>query len=117
MSASLLRTFTHTIYRSKWHSMKQMRYLATRSNEFLSHAKAAHKQEVADPKELIGADKLANVFDNELNRGDVVPVFKRSLLHANRVAIKDGSGEYSYRQILEAAKHLAADILAQTSGN
>lgn len=64
-----------------------------------------------------GYDQLETLFDEEIKRGGVVPVFKRSLLYANHIAVEDSTGEYTYRQILDASKKLAAEILANTSGN
>lgn len=64
-----------------------------------------------------GYDQLYNLFDKEIQQGGVVPIFKRSLLYANHIAVEDGTGEYTHRQILDASKKLAAEILAFASGN
>lgn len=64
-----------------------------------------------------GFEQLYNLFDKEIQQGGVVPTFKRSLLHVNQIAIEDGTGEYTHRQILDASTNLAAQILAHTSGN
>lgn len=64
-----------------------------------------------------GYDQLYNLFDKEIKQGGVVPIFKRSLLHANHIAVEDGTGEYTHRQILDASTNLTAEILAHTSGN
>lgn len=64
-----------------------------------------------------GYDQLLNLFDKEIQREGVVPIFKRSLLHANHIAVEDSTGEYTHRQILDASENLAANILAHTSGN
>lgn len=55
-------------------------------------------------------DKLSNQFDNDVNNGDVVPIFKRALLYGDKIAIKDYNGKYSYRQILDAAQKLSAKL-------
>lgn len=62
------------------------------------------------PSKSINIDKLCNHFDNEVNNGDVVPIFKRALLHGDKIAIEDYNGKYSYRQILDAAHKLSAKL-------
>lgn len=54
--------------------------------------------------------KLRKRFDNEVQTGKVVPVFKKALYHGDRIAIKDENGEYSYHQIFSAAKKLSTEI-------
>lgn len=67
-------------------------------------------------KEPIGVDKLHILFNNEIENGDIVPVFKRALLHGNKIAVKDNTGEYSYRQILEGARKLSKQLSAHSHG-
>lgn len=58
----------------------------------------------------IDIDKLRNQFDNEVNGGDVVPLYKRALLYGDKIAIEDYNGKYSYRQILNAAHKLSKQL-------
>lgn len=51
-----------------------------------------------------------NQFDNEVNNGDVVPIFKRALLYNDKIAIEDYNGKYTYRQILDAAVELSTKL-------
>lgn len=62
------------------------------------------------PSTSSAIDKLCNQFDNEVNNGDVVPIFKRALLYGDKIAIKDYNGKYSYRQILDAARKLSEKL-------
>lgn len=71
------------------------------------------KMELNEP---IGIDRLRKYFDNEIENGDCVPVFKRALLYGNRIAIKDSTGEYSYREILNGARKLAIELSAYNRG-
>lgn len=64
-----------------------------------------------------GYDQLYNLMDKEIQQGGVVPIFKRSLLHVNHIAVEDCTGEYTHQQILDASNNLAAEILAHASGN
>lgn len=62
------------------------------------------------PSTSSAIDKLCNQFDNEVNNGDVVPIFKRALLYGDKLAIKDYNGKYSYRQILDSARKLSTKL-------
>lgn len=55
---------------------------------------------------------LRNQFDNEVNNGDVVPIFKFALLHGDNIAIEDYNGKYTYRQILDAACEFSTKLSA-----
>lgn len=63
-------------------------------------------------KQSIDIDKLRNQFDNEVNNNDIVPIYKRALLHGDKIAIEDFNGKYSYRQILNAACKLSTKLSA-----
>lgn len=54
--------------------------------------------------------KIKVQFDSEVAAGGVVPVFKKALLHGNKVAIKDENGEFTYYQLYSGARKLATDI-------
>lgn len=55
-------------------------------------------------------DRLRQRLDKEVQTGKVVPVFKKALYHADRIAIKDENGEYTYHRIYSGAKRLANEI-------
>lgn len=118
MSATLLRFSFCVKNLSRWHVAAQInRTFASRSGNLSADATAAaatsRKIELKDP---IGTDKLQNLFNNEVKNGDIVPVFKRALLYGNKIAVKDSTGEYSYRQILEAARKLSTELSAHSYG-
>lgn len=79
-------------------------------------ATASAPQGKIESKEPIGVDKLQNLFNNEIDNGDIVPVFKRALLYGNKIAVKDNTGEYSYRQILEGARKLSTQLTTHSYG-
>lgn len=128
MSATLLRfnvcmrsisKFQHAVQSSfKYYP----RTLATLSGNLCSDATATapaqqqQQQRKVELKEPIGIDKLQKHFDNDIKNGDCVPVFKRALLHGNKIAIKDNTGEYSYRQILDGARKLSTELSAYNCG-
>lgn len=55
-------------------------------------------------------DRLQHLLNEEQRAGKVVPVFKKALYHADRIAIKDENGEYTYHQIYSGAKRLSEEI-------
>lgn len=130
MSATLMRLNVYMKSLSKWHQAVQpsiiyaQRTLATRTGNLCSDATAAATEPAQPPppkrkielKEPIGTDRLRKCFDNEIKNGDCVPVFKRALLHGNRIAVKDNTGEYSYRQLLAGARNLATQLSAYKRG-
>lgn len=119
MSATLLRISVCVKNLSKWHNAAAInRTLATLSGNLRADATAAASvsQRKIELKEPIGVDKLENLFDNEVKHGDIVPVFKRALLYGNKIAVKDNTGEYSYRQILEGARKLSTALSAHSYG-
>lgn len=66
----------------------------------------------ADP-EVVHADlhrRLTSLFEEEARRELVVPPFKRALLHGQKSAVRDQSGDYSFIQLYEAVKRLAIQI-------
>lgn len=66
----------------------------------------------ADP-EVVHADlhrRLTNLFEEEARRELVVPPFKRALLHGQKSAVRDQTGDYSFIQLYEAVKRLAVQI-------
>lgn len=120
MSATLLRFSFCAKNLTKWNSIAVAqinRTFASRSGNLSADATAAaatsRKIELKDP---IGTEKLQNVFDTEVKNGDIVPVFKRALLYGNKIAVKDPTGDYSYRQILEAARKLSTELSAHSYG-
>lgn len=120
MSATLLRFSFCAKNLSRWNSFAAAqinRTFASRSSNLSADATAAaatsRRIELKDP---IGTDKLQNIFNNEVKNGDIVPVFKRALLYGNKIAVKDPTGEYSYRQILEAARKLSTELSAHSYG-
>lgn len=113
MSTTLLRLNVCVKYLSRWQfSTKVNRTFATRSDNLSAEATAAASapQRKIELKEPIGTDKLQHLFNNEVKNGDIVPVFKRALLYGNKTAVKDSTGNYSYRQILEAARKLSVEL-------
>lgn len=103
--------------------MRFNRNFASRSGNLSAEATAAAASATAttsqrkiELKEPIDAEKLQNHFDSEIKNGDIVPVFKRALLFGNKIAIKDATGEYSYRQILEAARKFSIQLSAHSHG-
>lgn len=125
MAVSFFRSISYVKNQKTLQIVKQChRYLATRVNESkpyvdatinLSEQKSTTTTTTSN-KSIIGSDELTNLFDAEFKKNDVVPIFKRSLLHAEKIAIKDSTGEYSYRQILESARILAAQLSDHSSG-
>lgn len=128
MSATLLRFNVCIKSLSKFHHTVQPSYkyyqrtLATLSSNLRGDATAtapAHQQQQPrkiELKEPIGIDKLQKQFDNDIKNGDCVPVFKRALLHGNKIAVKDNTDEYSYRQLLEGARKLSIELSAYNRG-
>lgn len=119
MSAKLLRISNCLRHISKLHNATTInRTLVTLSGPLRADAAAAASvsQRKIELKEPIGVDKLQHLFDNEVKNGDIVPVFKRALLYGNKIAVKDNTGEYSYRQILDAARKLSTELSAHSYG-
>ncbi|XP_054739151.1 malonate--CoA ligase ACSF3, mitochondrial-like [Anastrepha obliqua] len=54
--------------------------------------------------------KLRAHFEKDEENGYVVPIFKKSILHAQRIAIKNYFSEYSYQQLYIGAKKLSVQI-------
>lgn len=54
--------------------------------------------------------RLVGLFEEEVQRNLVVPPFKRALLHGQKSAIRDQTGDYSFIQLYEAVKRLAIQI-------
>lgn len=54
--------------------------------------------------------RLVGLFEEEVQRNLVVPPFKRALLHGQKSAIRDQSGDYSFIQLYEVVKKLAIQI-------
>lgn len=122
MSATLLRFRVCINNFTKWHHNTTTinRALATVSGNLRSDATAtataSAPQRKIELKEPIGTDKLQNLYKNEIDNGDIVPVFKRALLYGNKIAVKDNTGEYSYRQILEGARKLSTKLTSHSYG-
>lgn len=65
-----------------------------------------------DP-EAVHADllrRLTKLYEQEVARELIVPPFKRALLYGEKAAIRDQIGDYSFIQLYEAVKRLAAQI-------
>uniref|UniRef100_A0A182YCA0 AMP-dependent synthetase/ligase domain-containing protein n=1 Tax=Anopheles stephensi TaxID=30069 RepID=A0A182YCA0_ANOST len=65
-----------------------------------------------DP-EAVHADllrRLTKLYDQEVSRQLIVPPFKRALLYGEKAAIRDQAGDFSFIQLYEAVKRLAAQI-------
>lgn len=128
MSATLLRFNVCIKSLSKLHHValkpsqkNYQRTLATLSGHLCSDATVTapaqqqHQRKI-ELKEPIDVHKLQKHFDNDIKNGDCVPIFKRALLHGNKIAIKDNTGEYSYRQILDGAHKLSKELSAYNTG-
>lgn len=70
------------------------------------------QQPAADPEAVHGElhQRLTSLFEEETKRSLIVPPFKRALLHGEKSAIRDHTGDYSFIQIYEAVKRLALQI-------
>lgn len=53
---------------------------------------------------------LREHFRKEEQNGGVVPIFKKVLLHADHIAIKNNATEYSYQQLYLGSKNLSVQI-------
>ncbi|XP_053657994.1 malonate--CoA ligase ACSF3, mitochondrial [Anopheles marshallii] len=65
-----------------------------------------------DP-EAVHADllrRLTKLYEQEVARELIVPPFKRALLYGEKAAIRDQMGNFSFIQLYEAVKRLAAQI-------
>lgn len=65
-----------------------------------------------DP-EAVHADllkRLSKLYEQEVARELIVPPFKRALLYGEKAAIRDHVGDFSFIQLYEAVKRLAAQI-------
>lgn len=70
--------------------------------------KKVKKFDAEDENEVI--ERLKKIFAEEERAGDIVPIYKKALLHGNKVAIKDQNAEYSYIRLYTAAKKLSFQI-------
>lgn len=86
-------------------------YCAT-SRQYSSDAATAtpNPQQQNDAKDELVIKQLHEKYDKEVKGGGVVPVFKRSLLFGNKIAIRDEVGEYSYNQLLNGSKKFATQL-------
>uniref|UniRef100_A0A182KB70 AMP-dependent synthetase/ligase domain-containing protein n=1 Tax=Anopheles christyi TaxID=43041 RepID=A0A182KB70_9DIPT len=65
-----------------------------------------------DP-EAVHADllrRLTKLYEQEVARELIVPPFKRALLYGEKAAVRDQIGDFSFIQLYEAVKRLAAQI-------
>lgn len=65
-----------------------------------------------DP-EAVHADllrRLTKLYEQEVARELIVPPFKRALLYGEKAAVRDQVGDFSFIQLYEAVKRLAAQI-------
>lgn len=120
MSAVILRNSVNLLHYAKRYACNSTITLNTTKysgcRTFAADATTATgKKEETPTATLSKADiellkNLKNKFNDEIQAGKVVPVFKRALYHANRIAVKDENGEFSYHQIYSGATALAAEI-------
>lgn len=71
---------------------------------------ADHRRAPSTLTESLIVTKLKYAFDEDINNGLVVPVYKRALLYADSLAIKDHQAEFSYMQLYQAAKRLSFQL-------
>lgn len=121
MAARLLRIGNCSTYLARRFIVTQLnRNFASRSDNLSADAAAAtaasEPQRKFQIKESADTNKLKDLFNAEIRSGDIVPVFKRALLYGDKIAIKDTTGEYSYRQILEAARKLSVHLSSYSGG-
>lgn len=64
----------------------------------------------ASSAESVSVEKLKYAYNEDIKNGQVVPVYKKALLHSTNIAIKDHQGEYTYMQLYQAAKLLSFQI-------
>ncbi|EAA00321.4 AGAP012093-PA [Anopheles gambiae str. PEST] len=65
-----------------------------------------------DP-EAVHADllrRLTKLYEQEVARELIVPPFKRALLYGEKAAVHDQVGDFTFIQLYEAVKRLAAQI-------
>lgn len=60
--------------------------------------------------ELDVLNRLKTTFEKEETNGEVIPIFKKALLHGNKIAIKDQTSEYSYQRLFQSSKKLSLQI-------
>lgn len=87
-------------------------YYANRRRLSTDAATAANRQNDASvaSKNEAAVQKLQQSYDADVKGGGVVPAFKRSLLYGNKIAVKDDVGEYTYNQLFNGSKKLAAQL-------
>lgn len=88
------------------------RALSTQAGKISEPVVSGEQALPVDP-ESVHADlhrRLSTLFEEEINRNLIVPPFKRALLHGDKSAIRDQTGDYSFIQIYGAAKRLALQI-------
>lgn len=87
------------------------RSLSTQAGK-VHHTGGVEQQPAADPEAVHGElhQRLTSLFEEETKRSLIVPPFKRALLHGEKSAIRDHTGDYSFIQIYEAVKRLALQI-------
>uniref|UniRef100_A0A182QV14 AMP-dependent synthetase/ligase domain-containing protein n=1 Tax=Anopheles farauti TaxID=69004 RepID=A0A182QV14_9DIPT len=54
--------------------------------------------------------RLTKIYEQEEERALIVPPFKRALLYGEKSAVRDQAGDFSFIQLYEAVKRLAAQI-------
>lgn len=112
--STLLRFSYHLRHLPRWEcaAIINRTYVSNSQNVSADAATSAASmpQRKIELKNPVGVEKLQNLFDVESRNGDVIPVFKRALLYGNKIAIKDVTGDYSYRQILEAARKFSTEL-------
>jgi acyl-coenzyme A synthetase/AMP-(fatty) acid ligase len=53
---------------------------------------------------------IQQLIDEDINKGNPVPVFKRALIHRKATALKDVNGEFTYTDLLSSSKKLSTQI-------
>lgn len=117
MSAVVLRFRANALHFAKQYAYNNSLSLTTMVQSRRAYAAdastAAGKKVATGDSRTIDTgliERLRQQLDGEVQTGHVVPVFKKALYHADRIAIKDEIGEYTYHQIYSGAKHLAEEI-------
>lgn len=85
------------------------RQLSADAATLATSANRQNNANVASKNEAI-VKKLQQLYDADVKVGGVVPAFKRSLLYGNKIAVKDEIGEYTYNQLFNGSKELAAQL-------
>lgn len=64
---------------------------------------------------IVSESRAQQIINADLKNNLVVPVFKKALAYGQKVALKDGNGEFTYNNLAYGALRLSR-LLAETSG-